>query len=424
MRFPLAATFAFAVIFCAPAFADLTMPAGFTVTDGALVSNNLPKVSNNPYMDLALAATGDWTTAGPSGNGVYDPDQWAVVYKFSSVNINHGTGNTLTFRPHPSGAPVIWLVDGNVTIGAPISLNGENARGDGVPTQPGPGGFGGGSSVSGGLGPGGGGFGNTLNAGSHRTRGGGTKAGATYGNALLFPLLGGSGAAGTQGGIRSGGAGGGAILIYASGAIVLNGSISANGGSGYLQGGWNTAGGSGGGIRLVADTIAGSGNLTTSGGDAGSETGGGGRVRIEAVTSNLTISTTYAVPANGYTYADLSPGDSPKVFLDDDDPRVRAVKFTFPGGGEVPAIIPADPRGFFALPADVKLPTTGSYQLHVDCENVPIDWVVTARFVLVNGTDFQVAIPFSSGTQELSHWIGTVSLPAYVSAVHVRADAP
>ena len=76
-------------------------------SDGALV------VSANLTIDLSEAASGPgiaWDTPSPvPGKGVYDPDQWAVVFKYSSVTIN--ANRTVTFVNHPSNAPVVWLVE-------------------------------------------------------------------------------------------------------------------------------------------------------------------------------------------------------------------------------------------------------------------------------------------------------------------------
>jgi hypothetical protein len=62
------------------------------------------------------------------------------------------------------------------------------------------------------------------------------KQGKVYGNASVLPLIGGSGAGGVfhdyNDILRSGGAGGGAILIAAKGTITINGVVSAQGGKG------------------------------------------------------------------------------------------------------------------------------------------------------------------------------------------------
>jgi hypothetical protein len=168
----------------------------------------------------------------------------------------------------------------------------------------GPGGYRGGNAgqnASSGLGPGGGGAWTGTSAGdggsaSYGTLGStnlnGTNGtgvvGPIYGNSFLIPLLGGSGGGGSSGD-RSfmGGGGGGAILIAASATIQLNGSIVANGGSGYLSWAGGGGSGSGGAVRLVALTITGSGSITTAGGNNQDIRPGIGRVRFDTYLNNF-----------------------------------------------------------------------------------------------------------------------------------------
>lgn len=117
----------------------------------------------NVIIDLSQARTTAWTNAPDfPGGGVYDPDKWAVVFKYSSVLI--ASNRTVTFKNHPSTAPVVWRVNGDVTINGSVNLNGTWANEE-IP-KPGPGGFRGGAwwesarEVDGaGFGPGGGGRG-------------------------------------------------------------------------------------------------------------------------------------------------------------------------------------------------------------------------------------------------------------------------
>lgn len=102
-----------------------------------------------------------------------------------------------------------------------------------------------------------------------------------YGNALLSPLIGGSGGAGGDGnpGVGGGG-GGGAILIASSTSVTLASGalIQANGGRGYY------GAGSGGAIRLVAPVVNGRGALSAVGGQNGwSFAAGNGRIRIDCL---------------------------------------------------------------------------------------------------------------------------------------------
>ena len=208
-------------------------------------------------VDLSQAVSGNWNDAqlpANAGKGIYDRNKWAVVFKYQSVTIPAGV--TVTFKNHASRAPVVWLVQGNVTIIGPgtaagaapaLNLNGtDGAAGDNARflAEPGPGGFRGSAFTSNdgpGLGVGGGG----INVS-------GVYLG-TYGNPRLIPLIGGSGG-GNYGPAKSGGAGGGAIHICCAGTINLTGKISANGGR-------SSSYGSGGAVRLVANSINGTGRV-------------------------------------------------------------------------------------------------------------------------------------------------------------------
>ena len=109
-----------ALILSATAHAQLSIPSDGS--DGAFSPNA------NVVIDLGLAANGIWNTAG-SGNGVYDAEKWAVVFKYSSVNIPSGV--KVTFKNHPTYAPVVWLVQGNVTIAGELNLDGNVGVADG-----------------------------------------------------------------------------------------------------------------------------------------------------------------------------------------------------------------------------------------------------------------------------------------------------
>ena len=101
------------------AWAQITIPNA-DGSDGAL---NLTSGTN--VINLTNAVGGSWTSASASpGNGTYDSNQWAIVFKYTSVNIASNT--TLIFSNHYSHAPVVWLVSGNVTINGTLSLDGQN----------------------------------------------------------------------------------------------------------------------------------------------------------------------------------------------------------------------------------------------------------------------------------------------------------
>jgi RHS repeat-associated protein len=161
----------------------------------------------------------------------------------------------------------INAADVEVDAGSSISANGQGYTSVTGATGNGPGGGGGNSTVTAGGGYGGAG------ANSPYCTGGGT-----YGSAY-FPIDLGSAGGGTPGGM--GGAGGGAIQLVVSNTLTLNGTISANGGTGN---GWDPGGGSGGGILLDAGTLSGSGMIEANAGNGlggyGVGGGGGGRVAI------------------------------------------------------------------------------------------------------------------------------------------------
>src|ERR1041385_6516884 len=129
------AALAMSIVALVPAAsAQLNVPSDGS--DGPLV------ISNTITIDLSQAIIGDWSNnnTANAGKGVYDSNQWAVVFKYSSVVISNGA--TLGFSNHPTHAPVVWLVSGDVTINGSISLDGQPGSSSLTSTaEPGPGGF-------------------------------------------------------------------------------------------------------------------------------------------------------------------------------------------------------------------------------------------------------------------------------------------
>jgi len=379
-------------------------------------------------VDLSQATPGPWDTTNSSGQGVYDPEQWAVIFRFTEVTIPSGV--TVTFKNHPSRAPVIWLVQGNATIAGTVSLNGEQGHGlsSAVATlaEAGPGGFRGGRAFrtgsvgSAGMGPGGGGY--PKSGGSYGSAGGGLRSGVLYGNDGVFPLIGGSGGSGsseTSAGLNDGGGGGGgAILIATAQTLTLNGLIRANGGANGGAGGGvydsakRAGGGSGGAIRLIGDVVTGTGSLTAFGGSGtSSNPGGAGRIRVEANTIALT---------SAHTNSSGIPSNPPRVF--------RA-----PGDG-VPAItamtlngqpVPEDPRSYPTQ--DVALVGVGeddSVLLAITAEHVPSGSAVTARVVRLSGVEEIIPAQFDGETGDESTWNAQVPVAGGFSTIQVHAVLP
>ncbi len=103
----------------------------------------------------------------------------------------------------------------------------------------------------------------------------GSMCGLVYGS-LTAPVAPGSGGSGNYG--STGGAGGGAVRVHASGAMLLNGNITATAAS--LPGG-DSGSGSGGSIYLTCSTLAGSNAILAADGQNGANgNGGGGRIAV------------------------------------------------------------------------------------------------------------------------------------------------
>ena len=128
-------TFAMFLTTVLTAHADIVVP-GADGTDSAFNPTNA-----NTVIDLNAAAIGLWNGANASpGNGVYDQEKWAVVFRFSSVNIPAGV--TVRFINRADGnPPVVWLVSGSVTNNRIIDLSGEGGQGTFRQSIHGPGGF-------------------------------------------------------------------------------------------------------------------------------------------------------------------------------------------------------------------------------------------------------------------------------------------
>jgi hypothetical protein len=334
------------------------------------------------------------------------------------------SGHYVVFGKNAANTPVIIRTSGNVTINGAIYVTGSHATqsgtagdgllgDDGLPGAGGPGGFdggrgglsalfGGAASQMGGAGQGiGGGFaggsgcgwpfsncntGVAGGGGSYGTAGAaggyGGAAGATYGQATLLPIVGGSGGGGGSAGkdFNGGGGGGGAgaILIASSGTITMNqgGRIWAYGANGGSSSGTNCGGGggggSGGGVRLVADKLARTGDagIYATGGSGASGAaysggdGGKGIIRLEAASGITGWTTGNTDPA--YTF--LTPPS--KVLV----PNNPTLAITTVAG----VAVPANPTGS----GDVSLPQgTTTATVELAATNIPQGTTVTIYVV-------------------------------------------
>ena len=387
------------------AMATLNIPSDGS--DGALV------VSNNLVIDLSQAVTGSWDTnnTANAGKGVYDASKWAVVFKYSNVTIQGGA--TLTFKNHASRAPVVWLVQSNVTINGALSLDGESVElNSPYLAEPGPGGFRGGMgryAEGAGAAPGFGPDGGDININNLGWSGPGWYS---YGNPSLIPLIGGSGGGGT-GGAAGGGAGGGAILIASAGTISMSGYLHANGGS--SRGG--TGGGSGGGIRLVCDSLSGGGTMQCIGVSNGGYTGGMGRIRIER--SANTYAGIISPDPNVLVY---SGNTTPLIWMPTNGPSLRIVSIN---GNTAPE----DPRaGFGAIGADVVLPQVTNATVVMVTTNIQQASVLTVRATPRSDGHYTTATAtvteVISESEPVLIWTANVPVKDGYEAMQVRAVRP
>jgi len=371
------------------AFAQLIIPS-----DG---SDGTFSPAANIEVDLSQAVTGTWSddNTANTGKGIYDATKWAIVFKYASINVPVGV--TVTFKNHPSHAPVVWLVQGGVDIAGTVSVNGKAAvTGTDalMPVEPGPGGFRGAASGApgngSGYGPGGGSSG--AHASGYDT---------IYGNPQILPLIGGSGGGGLN--PYSGAGGGGAILIAASTTIQVTGGITA------LPGVKVYDAGTGGAIKLIANAVTGTGNLNAGNPDSYA---GNGRLRIEANILSATLT------SNPPTIA-VAPGTTPIIFQSATSPTVKIISVDGINS-------PADPMAPLVSSADIAIQKNTPVTIVLETRNFATAGAVVAVRVAnkFGGASSYNATLDSGGTSTLSTWrVSTTLAPGFVT-LQARATAP
>ena len=372
-----------------PSQAQLTIPSDGS--DGAL------NISADTVIDLSQAVDGSWDddNSANAGKGIYDKDKWAIVFKYSSVNIDGVytdgdlSGAKVTFINHPSRAPVVWLVQGDVTINGIVDIRGKDGTSDAVerlrPVEGGPGGFRGaatGPSGRGwGLGPGGGGI------SIHGSHGGGYLG--SYGNPQILPLIGGSGGAASSS--WSGAGGGGAILIAASGGVAVAGKVDAGGSAG-------------GAIKIVSHQVTGAGELSVIG------NAGAGRIRLETnllATSLRTFPETIGVP----------PADPPVLWLPDNAPSVRILSVDGVAS-------PEDPRAPLVSAADIAIENDAPVDILIETKNFPVEGVVQLRWAYKYGWAGWLTATLEGGDATQATWkVTTAFIPGFTT-LQARITAP
>jgi hypothetical protein len=271
----------------------------------------LPVWAQTTFSSGSDGTDGAYSPTGVAGTVIiFDPTQFhgsqvgANIFNFTTITIPVGV--TVKLSGNTVNGPVFWLAQGDVDIEGAVDLSGGNGYGFTsqsffrIPSVPGSGGYAGGV----------GGVGSQLALPGNGTGGGvaGTPSnpagvGVYGGNQFEIPLVGGSGGGGgyntANNGVLEGGggAGGGAILIASSTRILVNGVINANGGQPGAATGQCGTGGSGGAIRLVSNSMAGSGSLTAVGikNPQGCLSGGPGVIREESTSTFFPGSTSGTV---------------------------------------------------------------------------------------------------------------------------------
>ena len=404
--------------------------------------------------DLTGTASGSTVTFVPANF----PGDQHNLNKFNFTSVVVPAGVTVRLSAKNINGPVYWLVSGDVDVEGTIDLSGQA----GLPASQildgrrrqldaGVGGYSGGTGgnanaplspsqpvAQNGDGPGGGAAGSVCNPTSSGTY---PPSGGTFsGDSFLVPLIGGSGGGG---GLffgnpspygASGGAGGGALFIASSTTITVNGTINANGGIGgnggttptttnsgclgsYYAEGWG-GGGSGGGIRLVANTIAGSGTVTALGGSTATvifplnpqvfpqTNGGNGVVRIEAFTDSFT-GTISGVQSTG------TPNSAFLLLPSTPPPSVNVVSVNS-------APIPASPTASLTTP-DATINTSSPVTITVQASYIPVGTVLTLQVFSDNNTDQTVQTTALAGTLQSSTATATVTFPSGYALNYVKA---
>jgi hypothetical protein len=307
---------------------------------------------------------------------------------FNCTSVTIAAGANLKFNRNSMNTPVYLLSSGDVSIAGAIDVSGTPG-GQNQPGQGGPGGFDGGA--------GGAWLEGQSQGGDGRGPGGGRRGVrvfgdfSIYGNLLLVPLIGGSGAIGSDGVPGQGGSGGGgAILIASNTRINISGNITS-------QAGWgcNTPLGSGGAIRLVAPVVEGSGSLNVQAmvGCATSY-GNPGRIRVDCQDNRAYRSLRLLGSASRGSQMYVFPAIIPRLDL------VQVAGQNIPEGTNNPVQ--------FELPSGASTNQTVRVQARNFTNDVPIRVVVTPE----NGPAGQFDAVISQGSGNPPSATVSVIIPA------------
>ncbi|MEK9156402.1 MAG: hypothetical protein AAB360_03865, partial [Patescibacteria group bacterium] len=228
---------------------ELIVPSGATLTIGAntVLSNSSGTTTGYITNRGTVSVPSDFTVS----KCTFNADPGGTFSGLTNLTVASGAVLAHSDNTTTETYKLDLTVSGNLTVDGSISVFGLGYNGRNPPYtgQNGPGG----ATAS-------------YGAGSYGGVGG-FSPGPVYGSSTV-PVNIGSGAGNSS---PDGGSGGGAIKLAVTGTLILNGTISANGGDGAAR-----AGGSGGSVYIVTNTITGSGTISANGGNAAAGGGGGG----------------------------------------------------------------------------------------------------------------------------------------------------
>lgn len=237
---------------------------GTNAGDSATVTNGAILLTNSPGALASFAIT----------NATLTFSNWTTRLQATTVTVSGGTLTLPSAFTNNAMSNRVWVACSNFTLVAPGTIDVDK------------------KGFLGSHGPGGASTTTRWGGGGHGGRGGAGDVDPRPGNtngAVHAPLNPGSGGCGN---IAAGGAGGGAVLIEATGTVDLRGVITANG-QGADGLGASGGGGSGGSIYIVCNAFDGTSGarLSARGGRNGSNVaqgggGGGGRIAVAYTTCN------------------------------------------------------------------------------------------------------------------------------------------
>jgi len=262
-------------------------------------------VNHNVTLSSPSAALADATI-----NGTLTFDGWNTILSAGTVTIGgsgtvtHNVNTDLTNAWTPDNRVYIQATD--VTVTGEINVDVKGYLGGVTASRDGRGPGGGSNACGGGYGGKGGKY---YSAPA-------SAVGQPYGSETE-PIGPGSGGAYGDGDGRPGG---GAVRIDASGMVTVDGLISADGGGSNAH--MYYGGGSGGSIYVTADTFAGAGDLTATGGGQnnpvawGYNKGGGGGGRIAVHYGNWSAAAVGFDVSEGTVWGSPTPGDPGTIYLE------------------------------------------------------------------------------------------------------------